>query len=62
MEPWEPGPDPRFWHLLIVRMVLLAVAALFLALLWRDSSWLVRISGTVLAGSFVVIYWGRESK
>jgi hypothetical protein len=62
MEPWEPGPDLRFWHLLIMRMVLLMVAALFLAMLWRDGGWMVRIAGAVLAGSFVFIYWGRESE
>jgi uncharacterized membrane protein YccC len=58
MEPYEPGPDPQFWHLLIVRLVLLMVAALFLALLWRDGGWMVRIAGVVLASGLVVMYWG----
>jgi len=56
----DSGSDPELWLLLIVRFVLLMMAALFLALLWRDSSWLVRIAGMVLAAGFVIIYWGRN--
>jgi uncharacterized membrane protein YecN with MAPEG domain len=62
MEPYEPGPDPEFWHLLIMRFVLLMVAALFLAVLWREGGWLVRIAGVVLAAGLVVIYWGESDE
>jgi hypothetical protein len=54
----DSGSAPKFWHLLLVRVFLLLVAALFLALLWRDGGWMVRIAGVVLASGLVVMYWG----